>query len=290
LVLLLADLSPAENASAPEALDRQAQGIAYFKQREYRKAVVEFEAVLDADSTDVQVLYALGACRHNLHEYDRAAALFRAALARDPALGKARRALALALLEEARAQLAGNQHQAALQVLTEAAGWDSTNAAIRHHVGLVYSRMGRAEEAFDAYLKAAELDSAYAPAYAALGSVLLKRSAYAEAIGYLERAHALQRGDAKVTENLALAYERMAHEHNQQAQYAAAAEAARKSLEYDPQHVASRVALGEAYEGSGDTARALEQYRVAVRDLMWEQYVEDRIKRLTGAHEEPLGD
>lgn len=289
-MLLLADLSLAENASVPEVLDRRAQGVAYFKQKEYSKAVVEFEAVLAADSTNVQVLYALGACRHNLQEHDRAAALFRAALAQDSSFVRARRGLALAVLEEARAYLAEERYQAALEALAEAAGWDSTNAAIRHHVGLVYSRMGRADEAFDAYLKAAELDTAYAPAYAALGSVSLKRSAYAEAIGYLERARALQRGDAKVTANLALAYERLAHEYNQQAQYAAAAEAARKSLEYDPQRVASRVALGEAYEGSGDTARALEQYRLAVGDLMWEQYVEDRIKRLTGAHEEPVGD
>jgi tetratricopeptide (TPR) repeat protein len=82
----------------------------------------------------------------------------------------------------------------------------------------------------------------------------------------------------------------LAYGYNQEANYAAAVDAARTSLEYDADHVPSRVVLGEAYEGLGNIDQAIEQYRMAKGDLMWEQYVDERIRRLTEADEDTEGD
>ena len=146
--------------------------------------------------------------------------------------------------------------------------------------------MNRTDQAMDGYRRASELDTAYAAPNIALGRMFLKREAYPQAIQYLERALAIDRKDTRVPKNLAVAYERRAHAYHQKGNYAAAIEAARRSLKYDPDHIASRVVLGEAYEALGQIEKAIEQYEIAKSDLMWQQYAEDRIKRLTKTDED----
>jgi len=286
LIGLWAAASMAQNAVDAEVLEHQKKGIALFKERKYAEAIAEFQAFLSADSTNVQVLYAVGVCYHNEKQYDKAMVYFRKVMAQDAAFTKARRALAEALFAKARGLLVKKKYKPALEGFLEAASIDSLNARIVYHAGLAYARMDRMEQAIDAYRKATEMDTAYAPPNAALGRIFLKKEAYPQAIKYLERALAIDHRIPKVPDNLTVAYERMAYTYTQKGSYTKATQAALESLKYDPGNMAARVALGEAYEGLGKVEEAIEQYEIAKADLMWQQYVEDRIKRLTKTDED----
>jgi len=77
---------------------------------------------------------------------------------------------------------------------------------LHHRLGDALVRMGRLDEARDAYRRAVELDDNFMMAHRGLGQTLLALNETDEAIGHLERAADLDPGDAVVQGSLAQAY------------------------------------------------------------------------------------
>ena len=70
--------------------------------------------------------------------------------------------------------------------------------ALRANVGMVYSCVGRHEEAIEQLKNTTELNPNYDYGYSALGTAYLRKATYPEAVANLEKAFAMDRDDPDV--------------------------------------------------------------------------------------------
>lgn len=97
------------------------------------------------------------------------------------------------------------QDDLAIQSLNQAIDKDPSNGIYHWAVGTVYQKLGRAEEAIEAYMKAAKLSPTDERPFLSLGSIYFNK-----AVDYLEQANKLRLGDPKFDELENLAKEEFA--------------------------------------------------------------------------------
>ena len=133
-------------------------------------------------------------------------------------------------------------------------------AGAHNGLGIVYSELGRHEDAIAEYERAIELDPKYALPHTGLGNVYAKLGRYEDAIAEYERAIELDPKFAWPYNNLGLIYER-------QEEYERAAELYRQAIERhtsDKERAVSWRNLGDVYRALGRYEEAIQAYRKAI--------------------------
>jgi tetratricopeptide (TPR) repeat protein len=135
-------------------------------------------------------------------DFARAAALYEEVLEVEEAPEERKQLL----LKLASARDETGEYEAALKALKEALEIDRAYPAAWNNVGVICQRLGRLDEAAQAFEQAYRLDPENAAILISLGSVALKRGDPGNALTYLALAEELQPAHPIVHANLALTY------------------------------------------------------------------------------------
>jgi len=155
--------------------------ILLISRREFEEARGYLERALALDENNLRARLFLAVCQREqgLHE---------AALQQlEPLLKTSGPLAAEAAVEAARVHLAMDDPARATQSLQQAIQLGGSDAALYTLQGRAYARSGEAVAARDAFRKALQTDSAYAPAHLEFGLFYLERGEPTEAVRMLER-------------------------------------------------------------------------------------------------------
>jgi tetratricopeptide (TPR) repeat protein len=277
------DKALAIDANSPTAHALAANLLAYTG--DHDGAITELRRAIELDPKEAKFLVNLAAFQRNLKRYDDAEATLKKATEVNPSLSEARFQLATYYLQKNRLADAEQQYRAAIEK-------DPENATARAYLANYYRLRGDRPQA-EAVLTQAKKDLASKPAgyrmlgdfYIALGDIdhavqefgslyqehpkdLTIKKNYIELLiakGRIDEANKLNeeilKSNAKDVEGLILRGRILVA----QGQFNAAIQPLELALRSEPENVAAHYNLGVAYAGTGNTSRAEDEWRQALR-------------------------
>ena len=198
-----------------------------------------------------RALTLLGVAYTDRHEPDRAYEAFQAAIRANPDFHDAHANLGSALI--GRGDLAG-----ALEVFTRARALDSKNAEDAYHLGLIYYKLGRLEEAQREYEASLQLDPEDAETHNNLGAVYQAAGRWEAARAEYETALRLDPGLAAANYGLGQVYQHVGREDQ-------AILAFQEVIRANAKHLDAHLALAGIYLARHDELAALKWFQAALR-------------------------
>jgi len=128
------------------------------------------------------------------------------------------------------------------------------SSACYTNMGRIFEKMGKREEAIEAFKKAIEVDPRRSNAYSNLAVIYGEMGRQEEAVGLFEKAVSLDPRDAKLWSNLGAAY-------SESGKYDDAIRASKKAIEIDPNLAGSYFNLAIVYERLGRKQEAADFYK-----------------------------
>jgi len=200
--------------------------------------------------TDVAALVQEGLEHHQDGRLQRAAALYREALAHEPDHAEANHLLGLLQHQTGR-------REEAVERLQQAAAAVPDNASYHSNLGVVLQALGRLEEADACYLRALALDPGIAAVHSNRGVVLHGLGRLGEAEAAYRRALALDPRHAEAHANLGLTLQALGRREEAEAAY-------RQALALRPRYAKALGNLGNVLREMGETERAIETLKAAL--------------------------
>ena len=136
--------------------DHFQKGNEYAQAGDFEKAVVEYQAVLEAEPENVSVLTNLGVVYYSLGQLDEAIAQYNKALELAPQDADIHSNLAAAYVQKGELEKARQSYQRAID-------FDPSLAEAHFGLGVVYMQMGDAEQARQAFTRFQEYDTGKDP-------------------------------------------------------------------------------------------------------------------------------
>lgn len=230
-----------------EGRDSFFKGRSLLFEKQYAPAANLLEQSVRIDPGEAYGYNALGIAYLEQADFAKAIPAFRDAARRAPNWSYPLHNLALCYVESGNAEGAIRSYQAAMKITPQF-------SYLPYNLGLIYQRINRRREAEAAYRKAMMLAPESAEPLNALGSLKASEGKKPEAEKFYRDALQKNANLLAARHNLALL---LASEKGRQAEAIAAW---RQNLTIDPNHLASRLSLGETLTATGDTAGAIEQY------------------------------
>ena len=136
--------------------DRFQKGNEYAQAGDFEKAVVEYQAVLEAEPENVSALTNLGVVYYSLGKLDESIAQYNRALELAPQDADIRSNLAAAYVQK-------GDLDKALETYQQAIDLDPSLAEAHFGLGVIYMQLGNAEQARQAFVKFQEYDTGKDP-------------------------------------------------------------------------------------------------------------------------------
>lgn len=218
------------HAPAPSYVAHNNLGNAYGQQKEYERAIEQFNTSLSLKQHP-RTYTNLGATYRRMGNFDKAEDAYAKALALDPQS-------ALAYFGLGMVRAARGEEEKALAAYAHVLELDPEMSAVHVNVGALYAAKGKYQEAIDAYDRALTIDPFSADAYYNRAVTLADLQRYKEAVESYEKAIDLQPQAVPARINLALLYARDGERNK-------AIEQFRAILRIDPKNPAALSALNQ---------------------------------------------
>lgn len=153
------------------------------------------------------------------------------------------------------------------------------NAKARFKLGMAYAAASRYNDALTELNTAVKLDPKDPEIYYGLGYVARRTDDTSKAIEALQRAVKLEGAEAGLYRE---AYYELGDIYYQQKNYKAAVSAFEKSASMGPETTYVLIALANAYEKTGDKAKAIDTYKLILAYAPDYKQAKDALKRLGG--------
>ena len=144
---------------------------------------------------------------------------------------------------------------AALTYFQKAKEKNPQDAGVWFYLGLAYRKLGRYEEAIDAYKQTIRIKPDATEAHNNLGAAYHKLGRYQEAIEAYKQVIRINPDDADAHNNLGIAYGKLGR-------YREAIDACKQAIRIKPDYAEAHYNLGTTYLKIGDKGSALEEYKI----------------------------
>jgi tetratricopeptide (TPR) repeat protein len=259
------------------------QGTLYHRQKNYKKAAIEYESATQVDPTDASAFFNLGLAQKSARNFNSSREAFQTAVELNPKYAKAHRALG----DLNRVTKRNSQAIAAyLKAISSDPGCkDKGNINAYLNLAVIYNATKQHAKAASILSKAAPVapsKKSKVKVYTAWGHSRKLRKQYSRAIESYKQALAIDSRNAE-------AHYRMAVAHVELNDYNAAIRSAKRALGNRRYNVPANVIIGDSYEAlksEGWKEKAIEHYKKGLKDRRNQKYCEDKIDRILN----PMGE
>jgi protein O-mannosyl-transferase len=222
----------------------------YFEQKEYGKAVREFEKALELQPGAADTHADLGLAYQRQKEYSRAAAEYEKAMELKPDSAETHNNLGVLYKEQKEYEKAAREYEKALEA-------EPGFVEARGNLGIIYQEQKEYGRAINAYEEALKIQPDYVRALKNLGSVHFALKEYGKTIEEYRKALAIDPGNLEICNNLGLVYIFLK-------QYDKAAAVYDKTAKLDPRNAETYFNCGYARTHTGEYEKAVENYSRAI--------------------------
>jgi tetratricopeptide (TPR) repeat protein len=236
-------------AQNESAIDYFNQGLALFKQKDFKGAEAAFRKAIELDSKSVLAHTNLGVVLERQGKLEEAITEYRQAIRVDPNYAFAHTSLGYALEKQGKLEEAIAEYRQGIRL-------DPKDAYAHTSLGYALEKQGKLVKAIAEYRQAIRLDPNYAYARTKLGLALEKQ-------GKLEEAITEYRQAIRVDPNYAYAYNSLGLALEKQGKLEEAVTEYRQAIRVEPDYAYAYSNLGSALNKQGKVDEAITSYKKA---------------------------
>lgn len=225
----------------------------YADQKDWGNALAEF-AQGEPSSRDLMLIAQMHVFQGN---QGRADSIYGAIIEKDSTTGDAK----FALTELGKGKFRQKDYPGALAILNRRIALDQKSGEAYYYIGLSHKEMKQYPEALAALRQAATIDSIKGDRYFWLGILHAQLKEDDQARGALERSVGLD----STSKTAGVAYRQLGYYRLLQKDWNGAIPLLARAVQISDQDVQACVWLGQAYQNSGNRAKAIESYECALR-------------------------
>jgi tetratricopeptide (TPR) repeat protein len=270
LTVALSEAKPNKAALDPATIYFY-RGTAYYNQKEYDRAIEDYNQVLVLNPKYAVAFYNRGNAYGNKGEYDRAIADYNQALLLNPKFAEAFNNRGIAYSDR-------KEYDRAIADYNQALLLNPKDAVAFNNRGNAYNNKKEYDRAIADYNQALLLNPKYAEAFNNRGNAYSDRKEYDRAIADYNQALLLNPKYAEAFNNRGNAY-------NNKKEYDRAIADYNQALLLNPKYAEFFYNRGMAYELKGDKVKAIESYRQALavaQDPQVKEFAQRKLKKLEG--------
>jgi len=234
----------------PSADDHVKQGKAYYKEKNYKEAIAEFQAATELEADNAQAYVLLGNAYERLRKHEDAIVAFKQAISIDSENGQAYTGLCGAYALQ-------NMSEKALEACKVAQKLNPNDADTFNGFGIAYYSQGRIKEAIAAFQQAVRLDPQAEWAHNNLGRAYAKQ-------GELEKAKAELETALRINPRNASAHANMGYVLGKLKQYDKAVMEYQQAIKLDPNLASTHLGLASVYTNMGKYDEAIAEYETVL--------------------------